>query len=229
MPSHRPRLLAALLLTACASAPRSSTPRPLPALSATRASPAPQPPASYPILCPQVCPWDLPLPELPPAPALVDSDGDRVPDDDDRCPAVAETVNGFNDTNGCPDDLPKDLARALRDYPYDNPEMVATARSETPGPRLRSRLREIAAMLRLYPELRLEITWHADSDGKPTYSMAYDQRSAQAVKAHLIDHEGIAADRLIVRHVGPDEPVDTNKTAQGRKHNRRVEFELVAP
>jgi hypothetical protein len=38
---------------------------------------------------------------------------DGVPDDD-RCPAVTETVNGFNDTNGCPDDLPKNLARTLK-------------------------------------------------------------------------------------------------------------------
>lgn len=224
MRSHRPRLLVALLLAACASAPSSPIPRPLPTLSATRAAP---PPASDLVVCPCVCPSDLPLSTFLDPP--LDSYRDGVPDDDDRCPAAAETVNGFNDTNGCPDDLPKDLVGALRPYPYDRPEMAATAQKKTPSPRLQSRLREIAAMLRRYPDLRLAISWHTDSDGKPEYSRAHDQRSARVVKAHLVDHEGIAADRIVERGAGPDEPLDTNRTVEGRKHNRRVEFALVIP
>ncbi len=32
-----------------------------------------------------------------------DRDGDRIPDSNDRCPTQAETYNGFNDLDGCPD------------------------------------------------------------------------------------------------------------------------------
>lgn len=53
------------------------------------------------------------------------------------------------------------------------PEMRTIAPGETPGPRLQPRLRKIAAMLRRYPEPRLEIAWHTDSDGEPTHSFAY--------------------------------------------------------
>jgi hypothetical protein len=36
----------------------------------------------------------------------VDGDGDGVPDASDRCPGVAETKNGFEDDDGCPDQVP---------------------------------------------------------------------------------------------------------------------------
>jgi outer membrane protein OmpA-like peptidoglycan-associated protein len=32
-----------------------------------------------------------------------DSDGDGIPDKDDQCPDVAEDIDGFEDTDGCPD------------------------------------------------------------------------------------------------------------------------------
>jgi outer membrane protein OmpA-like peptidoglycan-associated protein len=38
-----------------------------------------------------------------PAPPALDTDGDRVPDDVDRCPDQAEDVDGHLDDDGCPD------------------------------------------------------------------------------------------------------------------------------
>jgi len=38
-----------------------------------------------------------------PAPVTADTDGDRVADDADRCPAEAEDADGFEDGDGCPD------------------------------------------------------------------------------------------------------------------------------
>lgn len=37
--------------------------------------------------------------------APADSDGDGIPDKHDRCLAIAETVNGYADDDGCPDHL----------------------------------------------------------------------------------------------------------------------------
>jgi hypothetical protein len=42
-------------------------------------------------------------PKIPP---VADSDGDGIPDDVDDCPNVPETVNGFEDSDGCPDVVP---------------------------------------------------------------------------------------------------------------------------
>ena len=38
--------------------------------------------------------------------APVDTDGDGITDSNDKCPTQAETVNGFKDTDGCPDVIP---------------------------------------------------------------------------------------------------------------------------
>jgi len=35
-----------------------------------------------------------------------DDDGDGIPNNEDECPLVAENVNGYQDDDGCPDDIP---------------------------------------------------------------------------------------------------------------------------
>ena len=47
-------------------------------------------------------PVEAPPPPLPPS----DRDGDGIIDDKDACPDVPETVNGFEDEDGCPDEPP---------------------------------------------------------------------------------------------------------------------------
>ena len=44
-----------------------------------------------------------PAPEPEPEPVDDDRDGDGIPNDLDGCPDEAETVNGFKDTDGCPE------------------------------------------------------------------------------------------------------------------------------
>jgi outer membrane protein OmpA-like peptidoglycan-associated protein len=44
-----------------------------------------------------------------------DKDGDGVKDLDDKCPEQAETVNGFEDTDGCPDTIPDSDADGVND------------------------------------------------------------------------------------------------------------------
>src|SRR5262249_35378375 len=40
-----------------------------------------------------------------------DKDGDGIPDETDKCPDQPETKNGFQDADGCPDELPKEVAK----------------------------------------------------------------------------------------------------------------------
>ena len=51
----------------------------------------------------------------PPAAENLDSDGDGVLDDVDGCPSGAETMNGFEDGDGCPDDAPDSDGDGLAD------------------------------------------------------------------------------------------------------------------
>jgi hypothetical protein len=47
-----------------------------------------------------------------------------------------------------------------------------------------------------------------------------------SVKRYLVEH-GVEDARIETRGAGPDEPVDTNKTAAGRAKNRRIEFTIL--
>jgi len=49
------------------------------------------------------------------------------------------------------------------------------------------------------------------------------QRRAESVMKYL-NAKGISADRMTAKGYGPDRPIASNDTAEGRTENRRVEF-----
>ncbi len=49
----------------------------------------------------------------------VDVDGDGIPNDDDSCVTEPETVNGFQDGDGCPDEAPPDIGDITEGLPID--------------------------------------------------------------------------------------------------------------
>ena len=77
------------------------------------------------------------------------------------------------------------------------------------------------------PELTsIRIEGHTDSDGPDGYNMKLSQRRAEAVVAHLAGG-GVSAERLEAVGYGETEPIDTNKTPEGKAANRRVEFTIL--
>ncbi|MNN51216.1 putative lipoprotein YiaD precursor [compost metagenome] len=57
--------------------------------------------------------------------------------------------------------------------------------------------------------------------------MDLSQRRAQSVATYLTS-QGVDGSRVSTRGMGPDQPVATNGTADGRAQNRRVEVNLRA-
>jgi len=84
-------------------------------------------------------------------------------------------------------------------------------------------LAEIAAALRGDRHLRLRIEGHTDGAGDAAYNRDLSRRRAQSVKAYLVTRFGIASARLETQGYGPDRPIASNATAEGRALNRRVE------
>jgi outer membrane protein OmpA-like peptidoglycan-associated protein len=151
-----------------------------------------------------------------------DGDGDGLLDPDDRCQAQAEIKNGFEDGDGCPDELPVDLAAMtgiIKGIAFD-------LGKDTIRPGSRTVLDRAVAVLQKYAEVRIEISGHRDSTGSVEYRTDLTARRAAAIKRYLVEH-GIAVARLESRGAGPDEPIDTNKTAAGRAKNRRIEFTIL--
>jgi outer membrane protein OmpA-like peptidoglycan-associated protein len=150
-----------------------------------------------------------------------DPDKDGILDPDDKCPDVAETKNGFEDGDGCPDEVPKDFS----DLEVLEGVFFATS-SDKLGRSSTTILDRAVDTLKKHPSVRVEISGHTDSTGNREFNMDLSQRRAEAVKKYLVDH-GIDGARMETRGAGPDEPLDSNSSNPGRAKNRRIEFRVL--
>jgi OOP family OmpA-OmpF porin len=155
---------------------------------------------------------------------LQDTDRDGIPNRDDKCPDQPETRNGFQDLDGCPDELPE----AVRKYTGVVPGIAFDTGKATIKPSSFPTLDAAAKVLSDYPDLRVEISGHTDSTGTLERNLQLSGERAAAVKGYLIG-KGIASDRIETRGAGPNEPVADNSTKEGRARNRRIEFKLLQP
>ena len=73
----------------------------------------------------------------------------------------------------------------------------------------------------------LEIQGHTDSSGVALYNYKLGEARAEAVRRYL-SKQGIALNRISTISYGKDEPVDSNKTRDGRAKNRRVVVIVLA-
>ena len=85
-------------------------------------------------------------------------------------------------------------------------------------------LKEIGAMLKEHPELKLSVEGHTDNVGNDAANLALSQARAKAVTATLVKDQGVDAARLSATGLGSSKPVAPNTTAEGRQTNRRVEL-----
>jgi outer membrane protein OmpA-like peptidoglycan-associated protein len=155
-------------------------------------------------------------------PSDLDSDNDGIIDARDKCPTEAETKNGFEDADGCPDELPaqvKSFTGVIQGIEFDREK--ATIR-----PSSAQALDRSASVLAEFPSLRVLVIGHTDDTGGRDKNVKLSTERAEAVKAYLVSR-GIEPSRIQTRGAGPDEPLDTNATAAGRQRNRRIEFKLV--
>ena len=88
-------------------------------------------------------------------------------------------------------------------------------------------INSIAELLLRHPDWTITIEGHTDSIGGARYNHDLSTRRAAALKRSLTSEHAIAAARLSTRGFGPDRPLESNATAEGRARNRRVE--LVRP
>ena len=190
-------------------------------------------------------------------PAPSDKDNDGIPDDVDECPEVPEDMDGIEDHDGCPEDdfdqdgvpdaedaCPREPGEPSADAEKNGcPKFIrriegsteiqilkkvefATASSKI-LPRSYPILDEVVALLNANSDItKVSVEGHTDSRGAHAMNMRLSDARANSVKRYLIN-KGIAADRLTSKGFGPDKPIDTNDTAEGRQRNRRVEFHIL--
>jgi OOP family OmpA-OmpF porin len=153
-----------------------------------------------------------------------DQDADGLADKDDRCPAEPETKNGYQESDGCPDELPKAVQKfvgTIAGITFDSGSAKISASSN-------GTLNGAVKVLIEYPELRIEVSGHTDDKGVREANVKLSQDRADAVKAYFVA-KGVAEDRIVTKGFGPDKPIADNKSNKGRAANRRIEFQLITP
>jgi OOP family OmpA-OmpF porin len=75
------------------------------------------------------------------------------------------------------------------------------------------------------PTANIQIEGYTDNSGDEDKNRAISQKRAQAVVNWLADH-GIERGRLRAVGYGPDDPLVSNDTVEGRARNRRIEVKL---
>ena len=153
---------------------------------------------------------------------IPDTDKDGYLDNVDQCVDRPETWNGFDDHDGCPDGLPPPVAvfnGTIKGIYFDLDK-------DTIKPRSRPVLDRAVQVFTDFTAIRTEISGHTDSTGSVAHNRDLSRRRAESVKRYLVEH-GIDPARIETRGAGPDEPVDSNRTAAGRARNRRIEFNLI--
>ena len=76
------------------------------------------------------------------------------------------------------------------------------------------------------PHIRVEVSGHTDNSGQATYNKQLSEKRAQSVYDYLIQ-KGIPKTNLVTVGYGPDRPVASNDTEEGRRQNRRIEFKII--
>lgn len=163
---------------------------------------------------------------------LRDDDGDGVANKFDKCPNTPAGVKV--DGSGCPlpemknetkviekiivtEEDKKVVDEAIKNLEFDLGK--ATIRSTS-----HASLNRVASLL-IEKNFSLKLAGHTDNTGSLQTNLRLSKERAESVKAYLVS-KGANASRIEAVGYGPNQPIATNATAEGRQQNRRVEFTL---
>ncbi len=87
-------------------------------------------------------------------------------------------------------------------------------------------LNELAELMLLKKELKIELAGHTDNVGNENSNLQLSQSRANSVKNYLVK-KGVLTSQLIAKGYGSSTPVATNETPEGRQENRRTEVHIL--
>jgi outer membrane protein OmpA-like peptidoglycan-associated protein len=155
------------------------------------------------------CPTVSGLPKYQGCP-IPDTDGDGLNDEQDKCPTTA----GLKELFGCP--RPEFKAENVL-FATGSATLIASGKKE---------LDIIADYLKQYQGFAIRLEGHTDNTGNAKLNKTLSEKRANAAKTYLVSR-GVDESRLTTEGFGDTQPIADNKTADGRKKNRRVHFTIV--
>lgn len=147
-----------------------------------------------------------------------DTDNDGVEDPKDKCPTLA----GLANNQGCPEIKAED--KAVLDLAMRNVQFETNSSKLLPSSV--KILNQIAEIIKRYPGYKLSIDGFTDDVGNDFANQQLSENRAKSCFDFLAD-KGIDKSILSYKGHGESDPIADNKTADGRKKNRRVVFTLT--
>lgn len=178
--------------------------------------------------------------EEPPAPVIiVDMDKDSVPDNLDKCPGTPAGV--AVDKDGCPLDTDKDGVYDYIDKCPGTPVDVVVDKDgcfqtvvitlnvefDTAKANIKDKyydeVKKVADFMKQYPWTNVVIEGHTDNVGDKISNKQLSENRAGNVRKLLIEKFGLEESRITSAGYGPNNPIATNDSEEGRQKNRRVQ------
>lgn len=98
--------------------------------------------------------------------------------------------------------------------------------SATLKPGAYQEINRVSQVLTQYPETRIMVAGHTDSDGSEAFNQDLSVRRAEAVRSALVS-QGVSPARITTMGFGESQPIADNNTAAGKQLNRRVVITIV--
>ena len=150
-----------------------------------------------------------------------DRDGDGILDEQDACPAEPGVASEDPKRHGCPRAIVREGQIRI-----DDQIKFATGKADL-LPESEPILLAVAKVLTEHPEIKkLRVEGHTDNRAGRELNRKLSAARAASVVSWLVAH-GALRERLVSQGFGPDRPIASNKTEEGRRDNRRVEFHIV--
>lgn len=88
-------------------------------------------------------------------------------------------------------------------------------------------LEKVETVIKMYPDSKIIVEGHTDASGDPAVNTDLSQKRAYAVMQYLRESMLLSADRISAIGYGSDKPIASNKTAEGRAKNRRIDIIIM--
>jgi OOP family OmpA-OmpF porin len=98
--------------------------------------------------------------------------------------------------------------------------------SATLKPTSEEQLRNVAAILKAYPNTNVKIGGYTDNAGNDSYNLKLSQDRANNTMNELIRY-GVSENRLSAEGYGEQHPIADNSTEEGRQRNRRIDIRVT--
>jgi outer membrane protein OmpA-like peptidoglycan-associated protein len=101
------------------------------------------------------------------------------------------------------------------------PDVLFALNSANLTPDARERLAKVAGILIAYPDIHVEVDGYTDNTGPLNFNQQLSQQRADTVRQYLVQ-QGVSSGLVDSKGFGPNDPIASNDSPQGRQQNRRV-------